>query len=97
MINGGGVAPAKFLSKVVQDFYNEENGYARKYRELDTSYKKQLFLLEYIRLDRMLPMVAFVAHKKKPVTMFGEEIEVPDGTPMHCSAPNANRDGKVLF
>lgn len=36
------------------------------------------------------------AHGDFFVTIFDQEIPVPNGTPLHCSIQNANRDGKLL-
>jgi hypothetical protein len=96
----GGAAPAFILGNIVQKLYDDPT-LASKYLEAknDATRRKNI-ILEIARLERGVPLVNFMAHnfkladEKKYVTIFDREIQVPDGTPLHCSIQNANRDGK---
>ena len=91
-----GAAPAYLLSAIVNKLFENP--------ELRAVYvkNKRKFILEVARLERCVPLVNFTAYKfslangKRNVTMFGKPIAVPDGTPLHCSVQNANRDGRSL-
>lgn len=94
-----GAAPAFILSNIVEKMYANP--------ELVQCYEEnpnpERFILEMARLERGVPLVNFMAHDfKLPggedgfVTIFNRIIRVPDGTPLHCSIQNANRDGKYF-
>ncbi|KAG7345039.1 hypothetical protein IV203_032570 [Nitzschia inconspicua] len=57
---------------------------------------------EAMRLQRGVPLVNFMAHDfelpdgVEYVTIFDKRIPVPNGTPLHCSIQNANRDVSVF-
>ncbi len=90
----GGAAPAFILGNIVQKLYDEPNLVA-KYKE-----NPRKFILEMSRLERGVPLVNFISYNfistagNKYVTIFNNQIPVPDGTSLHCSVQNANRDGK---
>jgi hypothetical protein len=85
----GGAAPAYLLSSVVTTIYEDTTGkLLQKYKE-----DKKKFILEVARMARCVPLVNFIAHDYPDVQIFGETIEVPNGTPLHASIQNANRDG----
>jgi hypothetical protein len=92
----GGAAPAFLLGDIVQKLY-EDPDLVSKYQQ-----NKKKFILEMARLCRCVPLVNFSAYDFKladgrsHVTIFNRRIAVPDGTPLHCSVQNANRDGKSL-
>ena len=92
----GGAAPAFLLKDIVQKLYDEPD-LVSKYQQ-----NKKQFILEMARLCRCVPLVNFSAYNFKladgcnNVTIFNQRIAVPDGTPLHCSVQNANRDGKSL-
>ena len=90
-----GAAPAKALTSIIKKLFDDPN-LLEKY---DEDPKK--FILEMIRLERGVPIVNFVAsefhlpdYDPGFVKIFDEMIEVTDGTRLHCSIQNANRDGK---
>ena len=96
-----GAAPAFILGNIVQKLYDNPS-LASKYQEANDDERKKI-ILEISRLERGVPLVNFMAHNfrlsdgNKYVTIFNRKISVPDGTPLHCSIQNANRDGKDIF
>lgn len=95
----GGAAPAFLLRDIVQKLY-EDPDLVSQYQ--DNPKKRKKFILEMARLQRCVPLVNFSAYNFKladgrsHVTIFNRRIAVPDGTSLHCSVQNANRDGKSL-
>jgi len=95
----GGAAPGKALGSIVKQLFDNPD-LLKKYNERKNSFEKQQFILEMMRLERGVPLVNFVANdfhlpeQGRFVRIFNEMIEVTDGTPLHCSIQNANRDGK---
>lgn len=89
----GGAAPALILGNIVQKLYDEPK-LVLKYKE-----NPRKFILEMSRLERGVPLVNFMAYNYKSsegkdfVTIFDKKVPVPNGTPLHCSIQNANRDG----
>jgi hypothetical protein len=67
----------------------EDKNLVTKYRE-----DKRKFILEVARLNFCVPIVNFQAHDFEDVMIFNEQISVPNGTAIHASIMNANRDGK---
>lgn len=92
----GGAAPAFLLGDIVEKLYEDP--------KLVPIYKAdpKKFILEMARLERCVPLVNFMAYNFKladgrsHVTIFNKRISVPDGTSLHCSIQNANRDGKSI-
>ena len=98
-----GAAPAFILGNIVQKLYDDTT-LASKYLEAKNDPKKRKdIILEISRLERGVPLVNFMANNfrlsdgNSYVTIFNREIAVPNGTPLHCSIQNANRDGKEKF
>ncbi|KAG7370111.1 hypothetical protein IV203_027857 [Nitzschia inconspicua] len=91
-----GAAPAFALGNIVEMLFKEP--------DLAEFYTKspKLFILEAMRLQRGVPLVNFMAHDfelpdgVEYVTIFDKRIPVPNGTPLHCSIQNANRDVSVF-
>ncbi|KAG7344774.1 hypothetical protein IV203_032305 [Nitzschia inconspicua] len=91
-----GAAPAFALGNIVEMLFKEP--------DLAEFYIKnsKLFILEAMRLQRGVPLVNFMAHDfelpdgVEYVTIFDKRIPVPNGTPLHCSIQNANRDVSVF-
>ena len=87
------------LTSIVKQLFDNPD-LLKKYNERKNSFEKQQFILEMMRLERGVPLVNFVANdfhlpeQGRFVRIFNEMIEVTDGTPLHCSIQNANRDGK---
>lgn len=88
-----GAAPAFVLGNIVERLFSDSD-LVRVYEE-----DRKKFILESMRLQRGVPLVNFMAHDfRLPdgddyVTIFNRRIPVPNGTPLHCSIQNANRDG----
>jgi len=86
----GGAAPAFLLSAVVLKLW-EDKSLMKEYKK-----NKRKFILECARLERCVPIINFLANEHGEVEVFGEKLHVPDGTHLHASIQNANRDGKCL-
>jgi hypothetical protein len=87
-IAAGGVAPGQLLGSIVKMLYDDE--------DLVETYNKdpRKFILEVARLGFCVPIVNFQAHDFDDVIIFNQRVSVPNGTALHASIMNANRDGE---
>lgn len=99
-IIAGGAAPALLTGTIVKNLFADDELFV-KYKA-GNDHQRRMYILEMARHDRGVPFVNFLAHDFKLgdgkiyVEMCGQRLPIPDGTPLHCSVPNANRDITVF-
>jgi hypothetical protein len=90
-------APAKLAFAVIERVWSDKEKYVPLFKR-----NPHNFIKECARLDKVVPMVNVLATKeiaREIAEDFRTEessITIPEGTPIHCSLVNANRDKDVF-
>ena len=83
----GAAAPATLTESVINRLYDDPPKMCPLFRQ-----SPRQFVLETARLAKGVPMVNVVARSPLRVQIGGEDVEIPQGTSLHCSLVAANRD-----